>query len=118
MFFEVINENSAISKVIKEEKLCPNKSCVLRIVSRKQGITFLLELLVMCLTEIVKKLTWPSRDFQEILARASVDFLKTPHCLVLCGSARQRRSWLLGLDGPAIVLGDSMQILIPAIQTF
>lgn len=59
-FFEAINENSVISKVIKEEELCPNKSCVLRIVSRKWGILFLLELLVLCLKRTVKKACRPN----------------------------------------------------------
>lgn len=60
VFFEVINENSVISKVIKEEELCPNKSCVLRIVSRKQGIPVLLELLVLCLKGTVQKACRPN----------------------------------------------------------
>lgn len=60
VFFEVINENSVISKVIKEEELCPNKSCILRIVSRKQGILFLLELLVLCLNGTAKKVCRPN----------------------------------------------------------
>lgn len=44
-FFKLINEDSAISKAIKKEKLCSNKLCVLgRSLSKKQEIPFLQEI--------------------------------------------------------------------------